>query len=440
MDKSKKRSILLWTVYWLVILGVYLAASIVFGNFVLYLPVPALAAVNFTVRLTVGIPLRKIGNRRTRKILWLAANLFSIFITVWLCKIIVVNGSDYNNSYINSLDYSGFGHESSVSYNAEDGVYTVRAEGDELKILQLTDIHICGSITTIGTDRKAIDACYALIKEAQPDLILVTGDIVYPIPIQTFSKNNLKPIYQFCTLMNNIGIPWAMVYGNHDTESVADYDSKTLEGLFRHFKQQEDCPMLYADKQPDVYGRYNQYLRIENSDGSLNRLIFLMDSNDYVTGSDRINEYDSIHDDQIQWYRDTVDTVSAEASETVKSFVFMHIPFQEFADAKAELDAGGSDALYLFGENGEKVSHPEKNSGFFDVILEKQSTEAVFVGHDHLNNMGIRYKGVDLVYSKSIDYIAYPGIAKMTDQRGATLITLSKDGGYRIDQVHYKQS
>ena len=125
--------------------------------------------------------------------------------------------------------------------------------------------------------------------------------------------------------------------------------------------------------------------------------------------------------------------------ETVKSFVFMHIPFKEFADAKDALDAGEQDAVYLFGENGEKTCFPEHNSGFFDVILDKNSTDAVFVGHDHLNNIGIKYKGVDLVCSKSIDYIAYPEISQMTEQRGATLITILQNGEYRIKQVNYNK-
>lgn len=69
--------------------------------------------------------------------------------------------------------------------------------------------------------------------------------------------------------------------------------------------------------------------------------------------------------------------------------------------------------------------------------MEKGSTEAVFVGHDHVNYLGVKYRGVDLVYSKSIDYIAYPKISKMTAQRGATLITLSQDGTYAIQQLDY---
>ncbi len=440
MKRNANRAIIQWTIYWLLIIVIYITASLIFGSFTIYAIVPVLGAINCLLRLALGISYYKIHNQKKKKIIRYLANTVSFAVTICICIVVISNGSSYNNTYISSLDYSFFeSHKSSVTYDTESGVYTIRAESEELKVLQLTDIHICGSITTIETDRKSIDACYKLIKETQPDLIIVTGDIVYPIPIQTFNRNNLKPIFQFCTFMNNIGIPWAMVYGNHDTESIATYDSKTLEGLFRHFKEQENCPMLYAETQPDIYGRYNQYLRIENKDGSLNRLIFLIDSNDYVQNTSEINNYDSVHKDQIEWYSETIDRISEEENTTVKSFVFMHIPFKEFADAKDALDTGEADAIYLFGENGEKTSYPEHNSNFFNIILDKNSTEAVFVGHDHLNNIGIKYKGIDLVYSKSIDYIAYPGISKMTEQRGATLITILKNGEYRIEQIDYIQ-
>ena len=94
-------------------------------------------------------------------------------------------------------------------------------------------------------------------------------------------------------------------------------------------------------------------------------------------------------------------------------------------------------AVYICGENGETVSCPDVDFGFFDLILEKGSTDAVFVGHDHYNNLAVNYKGVDLVYSRSIDYIAYPGIAGRTAQRGGTLITLTPDGGYTLASVPY---
>ncbi len=403
----------------------------------MYLPVLILAVVNFLLRIALEYPISKLNKSTVKKILSFGATLVSILTAIGLCGAVIETGTNYNEAYINNLDYSVFGHQSRFFYDNESGVYTVRAESNELKILQLTDIHLGGGITTIDTDRKAIDACYTLIKETQPDLIIVTGDIVYPIPVQAFNKNSLKPFYQFCSFMNNVGIPWAIVYGNHDTEVVTGYDSRSFESLCRYFKEDDTSPMLYADKQPAIYGRYNQYLRIENQDGSLNRLIFLMDSNDYIKAADIVKEYDSVHQDQIDWYAKTIDDVSRQENHTVKSFVFMHIPFQEFEEAEKALKAGSPDAVYLFGENKEGVSCPDYNSGFFDVILNKKSTEAVFVGHDHVNNMGIQYKGVDLVYSKSIDYLAYPQIAQMTKQRGATLITIMQDGRYTIRQIDY---
>ena len=435
--RADRRAALRWAVYWVVVAALYLAASLYFRNFHMYALIPILAAVNFLLRLLVNNPFRRYAGVRSRRLSVRFLNLCSLALTVLLCFSIIATGTNVNEAYISSLDYGVFSTTSSFSYDEATGVYTVRSGRDDFRILQLTDIHICGSLSTVLTDRASFDACYALIREAQPDLILVTGDISYTIPIQTFSRDNLLPIYQFCTFMNSVGMPWAMVYGNHDTEAAAGCTAEELSRLYQeYFLRQPDCPMLYADVQPDIYGRYNQYIRVENPDGSLNRLLFLVDSNDYVQGADA-KKYDSVHADQIAWYAEAIDEVSAQEGRLVPSFVFMHIPFRAYADAYDALQDGSPEAQYLFGANNEAVSHPDHDSGFFDCIVDKSSTQAVFVGHDHVNYLGVRYRGVDLVYSKSIDYIAYPGISKMTDQRGATLITLTSDGSYTIEQLDY---
>lgn len=438
--RAERRKLLLkWALYWVLALAAYLSLSLAFGNFLLYAPIPVFAFIHCGLRLLFHPPFRRFSSLRARRMTTHFANLCSVVLTVMLFIWFIESGSEYNDAYIDSLSYDGFAHRAAVSYDTESGVYTLTAADDTFRILQLTDVHISGSLTSIRADRKAMDACYALIQETQPDLIIVTGDVVYPLPLYSFTRDNLVPFYQFSTFMNKIGVPWAMVYGNHDTESVALYNAQQLSGIFRYFREQPDCPMLYAEKQPDVYGRYNQYLRIENPDGSLNRVLFLVDSNDYAEGTDGVSGYDSVHEDQMHWYAETIDSLSEQEGRTIPSFVFMHIPFRAFADAQEALNAGSPDARYLFGKNGESVSHPDKDSGFFDLILEKGSTEAVFVGHDHLNNLAVNYKGVDLVYSRSIDYIAYPGIASMTDQRGGTLIVLSRDGGYTIESVAYSE-
>lgn len=111
-------------------------------------------------------------------------------------------------------------------------------------------------------------------------------------------------------------------YGNHDTEAIADYDSDTLYGIYDYYSS-DDNPMLFPRFQPNIYGRNNQYLRLENADGSLNHIAFLLDSNDYLPHTIQIGHYDSIHQDQIAWYQDVIDQVSDEQQETVRSFVFM---------------------------------------------------------------------------------------------------------------------
>lgn len=427
-----------WIVYWVVVLTAYFVSSHVFRSYLLYAPVLVMAFLLFLFRILVNNPFGSYAALRHGRLTVRFLNMAAFGSVVVLCALLLKNGCWMNNEYIRSFDFAGFTSNSTVTYDEKTGVYTLRATEEDFRILQLTDIHIAAGWTTVTNDRAAFRACYEVIKEAKPDLILVTGDMVYPIPVQTFSQDNSLPFYQFCIFMNQFGIPWAFVYGNHDTEPAAVYDERALNSLALSMVQGDpDCPLLYAQKQPEIYGRYNQYLRIENADGRLNRLIFLMDSNDYVKESLVVNEYDSIHGDQMQWYEQSIDRVSEEEGRPVPSFVFMHIPFRAFETAGLLLEAGSDEVEYLLGENGEGVSCPRWDSGFFERIVAKKSTQAVFVGHDHLNNRALRYRGVDLVYGRSIDYIAYVGIARKKGHRGGTMVVLTPDGSYEISQVVY---
>ena len=110
--------------------------------------------------------------------------------------------------------------------------------------------------------------------------------------------------------------------------------------------------------------------------------------------------------------------------------LYFHIPLPEFEEAYQALLAGSQDAELLFGERREGCASADKNSGLFDTILELGSTKAIFCGHDHLNDAGIRYKGVDLIYGRSTDNLAYPGIDRLTDQRGGTMVILLPESAY----------
>ena len=51
--------------------------------------------------------------------------------------------------------------------------------------------------------------------------------------------------------------------------------------------------------------------------------------------------------------------------------------------------------------------------------------------------MSLEYQEIRLTYGMSIDYLAMSGIARDTEQRGATLITIHDDGEWDIEQVPF---
>ncbi len=335
--------------------------------------------------------------------------------------------------YINTIPYLYEG-ESEISYDAVTGVYTMtKADRSDFRILQLTDIHLGGSALSFDKDLKALQAIYALLEASRPDLVIVTGDLSYPVGLSSFSFNNTAPVQQFAAFMRNTGIPWAFTYGNHDTESYAATDASGLQELYQSLSWDTSHTLLYPYIQPDVYGRNNQLIEIRRADGRLNQAIFLIDSNAYT--GEGFNKYDYIHDDQIEWYRQQVLRMNSLEYRTVPSLMFFHIPLHEYQTAYDLYKQGSDQVKYYFGAKGQEVGASEHPSGMFEAVKELGSTTGIFCGHNHLNNYSIEYQGVRLTYGMSIDYLATPGIARMTEQRGGTLITVHDDGSTDIYQI-----
>lgn len=325
-----------------------------------------------------------------------------------------------------------------IRYDDDTGIYTITNEhGGDFKVLQLTDIHLGGSYSSYINDLKALKACFALIDYARPDLVVVTGDLCFPMGISSFSLNNTAPVMQFAAFMRNTGIPWAFTYGNHDTEAVAATDQDSLDALYRSLSYKTSKNLLYPYIQPDIMGRNNQLIEVRNADGTLNTALFLIDSNAY-TGT-KLNEYDYIHDDQVDWYAAHVERLSAEAGHTVSSMAFFHIPLQQYRTAYELYEAGSDEVKWFFGSNDEKLINKvccsDYPSNLFVRMVELGSTKATFCGHDHYNYMSLQYRGIRLTYGMSIDYLVMPGIARDTKQRGGTLITLHPDSSFDITQI-----
>ncbi len=301
----------------------------------------------------------------------------------------------------------------------------VRADDTAFSVLQITDIHI---LNNEKKDAKAYKTITAMVETAKPDMIVVTGDI-------TSEKENYTAFKSFCTFMEEFQIPWAFTYGNHEGLDIQYEPNKNLEPekiadkqtLNDYLESLEYCIYERGDKNTDGMGNYYYTVRDDNGK-ALTSLIF-MDSNSY----DEENEgYDHFHDNQIQWYENTVKQIAKEEngsdSKVVPSLAFFHIPMQEYMTAY-DKTKGTDNLLYGFRFPNEDGT-PAIDDNMFETMVELGSTKGCFVGHDHMNNYSVNYKGIRLTYGLSCDHNIY-----LVPFRGGTLINIKNDGTFTTQSL-----
>ncbi|MGN1418309.1 MAG: metallophosphoesterase [Acutalibacteraceae bacterium] len=301
----------------------------------------------------------------------------------------------------------------------------IRSEDTAFSVLQITDVHI---LNNEKKDAKAFKTISAMIETTNPDMIVVTGDI-------TSEKENYTAFKTFCTFMEEFKIPWAFTYGNHegldiryeldevlDPEKIAD--KQTLND---YLESLEYCIYERGNENTDGMGNYYYTVR-DNNNNALMSLIF-MDSNSY---DEENNGYDHFHDNQIQWYENTIKQIAKEENgdetKVVPSLAFFHIPMQEYMTAYDE--AKGTDNLLYGFRFPDEDGTPAADDYMFETMIELGSTKGCFVGHDHMNNYSVNYKGIRLTYGLSCDHNIY-----VVPFRGGTLINIKNDGSFTTQSL-----
>lgn len=332
----------------------------------------------------------------------------------------------------------------------EEGCWTFTTDRD-LKIVQLTDIHIGGGVMSVKKDAKALNAVAAMLTAEKPDLVVLTGDMVYPVPFQAGTFNNSISTKLLITLMEQLGVYYTVCFGNHDSEFYATHTREEVSDLWADENLKYS---LYREGPEDVDGYGNQVIKVKNSDGIVKNAYFMFDSHSYTDGDIFGIEwkYDSIHENQIEWYKNTVLKIDSENKKIdpdcpmVTSLAFFHIPLEEYGIAWNEYKANGykdTENVKSYGgwyhEDDEKSYCGVYPDNLFETMLELGSTKGIFCGHDHVNNASLEYKGIRLTYGMSIDYLAYSDIDKQGAQRGCTVITLTQDGKLSVSLENYYQ-
>lgn len=311
-----------------------------------------------------------------------------------------------------------------------DSVTIKKKSDSDFKVLMFTDTHLKGDKEL---DNITVTYLVENIKEQKPDLVILGGDNV------TYGFNKKRNI-ELAELFENLGVYWATVLGNHEGDGFMSYDRAKVIELFSSY---EHC-LVKENNNVFVWGFGNTAINILNSDGTLREVFFLMDSGDYMDAetkldygiTDKDDVYDGVKTSQVEWYKEKHDAIEAEYGK-FKSVTVVHIPIYQAEKEYAEGD-------FLYGEKREGVCESGFDSGLFDAMKEKGSAQAVYFGHDHVNNFGVMCDGILLSYMQPSGYSAYNMQSKFDAPeeewiQGCTVLNIKEDGTYDAERIFNHQ-
>ena len=311
-----------------------------------------------------------------------------------------------------------------------DDSVTIKKKSDgDFKVVMFTDTHLKGDKEL---DNMTVTYLVENIKAQNPDLVILGGDNV------TYGFNKKRNV-QLAELFEKLGVYWATVLGNHEGDGFMSYDRANVIKLFSTY---EHC--LVKEGKEDIWGDGNCTINILNNDGTLREVFFLMDSGDYMDAetkleygiTDEDDVYDGVKTSQVEWYKEKHDALTAEYGK-FKSVTVVHIPIYQAEREYKEED-------FLYGEKREGVCESGFDSGLFDAMKEKGSTQAVYFGHDHVNNFGVMYEDILLSYIQPSGYGAYNMQSKFDAPenewiQGCTVLSIKEDGTYTAERIFNHQ-
>ena len=350
--------------------------------------------------------------------------------------------------------------------------FTVDVEsGRDIKVLQLTDTQIIESeqqrtdsrLGGVGSsqynqwlstkkDERYHNYLTQTIENYNPDFIIITGDLIYG----EFDDSG-EALLEFIDFMDSFKIPWAPIFGNHDSESY--------KGVDWQCEQLENSPYCLF-KQRTLTGNGNYTVGLKQ-DGKYKRVFFMLDSNGCSGMSSK--SFSNGHskkeigfgEDQIEWYTDLAEKMRYAEPDLKLSAAF-HIQLSVFTKAYAKYGFVNSNTINNpinidilenrektdFGYIGrdlkgawdtdETVWYSLKNSGF----------DSIYVGHEHCNSASVVYRGVRFQYGQKsstydrANYIdlngnivgSYSSTAG-TPIVGGTSIPINQDGSLGIGEL-----
>ena len=372
----------------------------------------------------------------------------------------LTKGKLAKNRFLSSVKVDYIGTDVKIIKETNNTTYIAKYKEDgtidsgDFKVLLTTDMHLDEDY---DLNDKTFDRIFKQIRDNKPDLVIFTGDCIQ-------SKFQQIDAIQFAEWMEQIGVYWAYVFGNHEAREEKEYHKYLI---FKSLTDYPHCLSKFGNK--DLFGFGNFIINIMNSETEIKHSLFFFDSgrdvierhalNDNVP-LEYVNSYDYIKPSQIRWYENELKSLRNTYGE-VKNSLYMHIPIPEYKQI-FKLDENGDymrdgngellreadkqlikneNADILYGRAFETVGCSKHNSGLFE-SMKKNNAVAIFSGHDHVNDIAFRLENILLVYVQYASYNAYnlgnyDGIVSLPEkdwQQGVTISTVKNDGSIELEQ------
>lgn len=322
-------------------------------------------------------------------------------------------------------------------------------EDGTFNVLQVSDFQDnCNANETIkdGTMKRF----NAMVDATDPDLVVITGDQIWPNPLND-EKDFIRYVDIMVGRLEKDGIPWAVVYGNHDND-VGKHDA--INTKVRKWRQQEiyeSYAHCVATAGPeDIFGIGNYVLPIlTNDESSIAFNVWCLDTGDYNENLDKSvykfkdseyikngyytsvsghenSTYDFIKYDQQLWYYNTSTIMENYNKAEIPAIMFGHVCLPEFIDVYENRN----DASVNFtGVNKEGCSCGPVNSHMFDTLLARGDVKGFYVGHDHINNSSGMWKGIELGFDGALTtdmYGSYNTNLPSPETQGGRIFTIKQ--------------
>ena len=217
-------------------------------------------------------------NKKTRGIGGKIVTAILVLIGIFACLTALLNFITCKSLIKTATSFSAVENKNMLKPEFINGnaVYT---SDRELKICDLSDIHISAGILTLKVDKAAIIKIAETITKEKPDLVILSGDVNLVNNHISGTFNNRYTARIIVKLMETLQVYWAPTFNNKDSDLFTLFDSEAIAKYMSH-KNTEYSVYTVRKMTAKDYGNYK--ITVNNSDHNFIQGLVILDSHSYI--------------------------------------------------------------------------------------------------------------------------------------------------------------